>query len=574
MYNKTLYTNVFSIILCFLLSVLNLNTQAQVRIGSANPRGMLDVNTDSTYQRSGLVIPSVSSADTFNINPGASASTANSYRYPSVVVPNAVFSSRSITVTDDESNTSTETYSVVAPPGVSTYEAPGGTIVYDESTDGLRYKKSSRFGNWSDNIVDGTTIQDSINYRLLGGIDFKLLKASCGYLYSVAIGAYDRAVYTAGYGGSYRTGKGRTGSGSWSMILGGPAIDVSGGYYHGMAVLENGDAYAWGRNSYGRTGLGTTSGYTPSPKKITLPAGEKAVRCEAGLYNSLILTEAGNVYAAGRNQSGANGNGLTNGNQSVFTKINFPGGVLIQDIAINANQWAAALDRNGKIYTWGEGNNRQLGTGSTANQLTPVMLNTPAGVVFKIIGITVSQGFGITIDNRLFRWGYRGSEMFPGWVAAVTYVTPTEVTQFPGLFDAGENVVAAATLRMRTGDYLGGCMMFATDKGRIFASGQSNGTNTGAPDGNGSGKLGVINPDNGTRVTAVPAFTLIQDHAIYSGTQVTGIAIGRYQAIICTGINPTYPDDVDYTAYGSGYCPYLMLGPGPQNRRVFTSIKK
>jgi hypothetical protein len=298
------------------------------------------------------------------------------------------------------------------------------------------------------------------------------------------------------------------------------------------------------------------------------------VRCEAGLYNSLILTESGNVYAAGRNASGADGNGQTTGNQSVFTKISFPGGVLIQDIAINANQWAAALGRDGKIYTWGEGNNSQLGTGSGTDQRTPVMINTPAGVVFKIIGITVSQGFAITTDNHLYRWGYRGSEMFPGWVGAYTAVAPTEVTQFTGLLDAGENVVAAATMRMRTGDWAGGCMMFATDKGRIFASGQNNGGTAGVG-GNNSGKLGVINPDDGTRVTAVPAFSLIQDHAIYFGTQVTGIAIGLYQAIICTGINPTYPADVDYTAYGSGYSAgYLMLGPGPQNRRVFTSIKK
>jgi alpha-tubulin suppressor-like RCC1 family protein len=530
---------------------------------------MLDLNHDNGKLATlGLVLPKVESADTFNI---AAEGQTGRY-YPNVVTPDATYSTQVVSGTDEEGEAFTDYYYVADP----AKEAPGGTIVYDESTDGIRWKKSSNFGNWSINIVDRSLLEDTINYRLLGGADFKLIKASCGVDYSVAINALDGGVYTTGRNLYYRTGKGRSaGSASWALILGGPAIDVSAGYNHGMAVLENGDLYVWGSNSNGKTGRGTRSGYTMAPTKITLPNGEKAVRCEAGYYNSLVLTEAGNVYACGSNQYGRNGNGIaTNTYQTTFQKINFPGDITIKEIK-RATHMAGAIGTDGKIYIWGRGSSERLGTGNTSNQTTPVMLNTPAGVTFKLLGLTSGQGFAFTDDNKLYRWGYRGSDMLPNWVGSTTATTPVRVTQFDNFLEAGENVTVSGTMHLRTGLYYGGCMMFATDRGRVYASGRNNDdTSSGGYGGANAGKLGVVNIETGARVNEVNACTLVQDHGIYSGSDFTSISVGFEQTIITTGLNTSYRTIANYTAYSSGRNANYMLGNGPRATRIFSTVKK
>lgn len=542
---------------------------SQVRIGGDSlARGMLDVNPNNSFATMGLVLPSVSSADTIYIG----TSGSNPKYYPMVVTPNAPFANVSETVTDDDGVATTTIYYVPQPgtnaQGNSSTEAPGGTIVYDESTDGVRYKKSSKLGNWSKNIIDRSTLTDSINYRLLGGVDFKIIKASTYYYYSAAIGAADRGVYTAGYNSSYRTGKGiSSGSASWQLILGEPSKDVSAGYNFGIAVLENGDVYTWGANSYGRTGQGITSGYTMSPKKVVLPAGEKAVRCAAGYVNALILTESGKIYACGANSDGANGNGTTSGYQTTFQQVNLPGGMTATDIEIGYRH-GAAIGTDGKIYVWGDNANNRLGLGATTtDQLTPVMLNSPAGVMFKLFSINFTLGIGISTDNKMYLWGGPyGNYLLPGWMTNTARI-PTEVTAFNGFLDPGENItVICLGERYANGEYYGQRMLLATDKGRLLASGNNNnGT---------SGTLGVVNFSTGAAVATVSPLTEVQNHGIYEGSKFTHFSIFYDQAIICTGVNSLNREFTDYTAYGSGSNANRRLGNGPASSRVFGSIKK
>ncbi|MCL2596446.1 MAG: hypothetical protein FWD66_02040 [Paludibacter sp.] len=542
---------------------------SQVRIGGdSTPRGMLDINHNSAFATMGLVLPCVSSADTIFIK----TTGTNPKYYPMVVTPNAPFANVSESVTDDEGIVTTTMYYVPQPgtdaKGNSSTEAPGGTIVYDKSTNGMRYKKSSKLGNWSGNIIDATTLNDSINYRLLGGADFKMIKASTHYYYSVGINATDMCVYTTGNNASYRTGKGiSSGRGSWQLIIGEPAKDVSAGYNFGMAVLANGDVYTWGVNSYGRTGQGVTAGYTMSPKKILLPEGEKALKCEASIYNALILTESGKIFACGSNALGANGNGTTAGNQITFQQVNLPGGMTAIDISMGFRD-GAAIGSDGKIYVWGNNSNSRLGLGAiTTNQLTPVALASPPGVVFKLFSINFTIGVGISTDNKMYLWGGPyGNYVLPGWMTNVIR-TPTEVTAFNGFLDPDENIIAI-TLGRRQGDgtYLGQRMLLATDKGKLYASGNNN-------DGT-AGTLGVVNITTGAALATVQPLTEIQNHGIYQGTVYTHISIFYNQSIICTGINAVNLQFADYTAYGVGSNTNTQLGNGPNTSVIFSAIKK
>ena len=85
---------------------------------------------------------------------------------------------------------------------------------------------------------------------------------------------------------------------------------MSAGGRFSLAVGSDGNVYAWGDNSYGELGDGTT---TPreKPQLIPLPDGAVVAAVCAGEIHSLALDTAGKVYAWGANASGQLGDGST-----------------------------------------------------------------------------------------------------------------------------------------------------------------------------------------------------------------------------------------------------------------------
>ena len=97
---------------------------------------------------------------------------------------------------------------------------------------------------------------------------------------------------------------------------------VSAGGDYSLAVGSDGNAYAWGHNNNGQLGNNTTSGENanPVPVRVRDPAnptdkskGLQAAQVSAETYHSLALGSDGNAYAWGRNSNGQLGNGTTSG---------------------------------------------------------------------------------------------------------------------------------------------------------------------------------------------------------------------------------------------------------------------
>ncbi|MBW7927619.1 MAG: RCC1 repeat-containing protein, partial [Fimbriimonadaceae bacterium] len=75
-----------------------------------------------------------------------------------------------------------------------------------------------------------------------------------------------------------------------------------------MAVLGNGTVVAWGSNSRGQLGDGTTSDRNvPAP----VPGLDNVVAVAGGMFHSLALRADGTVWAWGANESGQLGDGTT-----------------------------------------------------------------------------------------------------------------------------------------------------------------------------------------------------------------------------------------------------------------------
>jgi hypothetical protein len=85
------------------------------------------------------------------------------------------------------------------------------------------------------------------------------------------------------------------------------------GGYHGLALLSNGSAKAWGRNEYGQLGVGTatTTGCECTNTLVTVSGLSGPQALAAGGYHSLALLSNGTVQAWGYNGDGEVGDGST-----------------------------------------------------------------------------------------------------------------------------------------------------------------------------------------------------------------------------------------------------------------------
>ena len=97
------------------------------------------------------------------------------------------------------------------------------------------------------------------------------------------------------------------------------ATQISAGGEHSLALGSDGYAYAWGYNTYGQLGNNSSYNYSAVPVRVRDPAsptdtskGLQAVEVSAGGWHSLAIGSDGNTEAWGINSNGQLGDGTTN----------------------------------------------------------------------------------------------------------------------------------------------------------------------------------------------------------------------------------------------------------------------
>lgn len=169
---------------------------------------------------------------------------------------------------------------------------------------------------------------------------------------------------------------------------------------NGYAVGPAGNVWAWGDNSHGQLGNGTT---TSSVTPILVPGLSGITQVAAGPYYALALGSDGSVWAWGDNASGSLGDGTTT-DRSIPQRLQSLSGIT-QVVAALASY---AVRSNGTLFSWGSNSLGQLGNGTTGGFTT-----SPAPVP-GLPGVTQVASGGasvLAIDNlaeRLWAWGYNG----------------------------------------------------------------------------------------------------------------------------------------------------------------------
>jgi alpha-tubulin suppressor-like RCC1 family protein len=140
-------------------------------------------------------------------------------------------------------------------------------------------------------------------------------------------------------------------------------------YPHSLAIDKNGQAWAWGVNLYGQLGDNSTISKNIPVSVAGLP--KTFCQISAGSNHSLAIDKNGKIWAWGNNTCGELGDGTTNskitpvaviGQPRTFCKIN--SGLFL----------SLAIDKHGGAWAWGFNDNGELGIGSTISSLTPVRI--------------------------------------------------------------------------------------------------------------------------------------------------------------------------------------------------------
>jgi alpha-tubulin suppressor-like RCC1 family protein len=171
-----------------------------------------------------------------------------------------------------------------------------------------------------------------------------------------------------------------------------PVIHIAIGFKNTLVILENGNAYTLGDNSFNQCGKLSDQMTVLDWYKLKLPEGyKKFVHAAAGEYFFLLLIEDNEgkvkLFSMGSNEKGRSGVGddrtralkLCHGVENIEFKY-----ISTRDFS------CAAISKDGKLYTWGINESGCLGLGDSSLKF----VNVPTLVEFfsirKIIVDTVS----------------------------------------------------------------------------------------------------------------------------------------------------------------------------------------
>ena len=147
-----------------------------------------------------------------------------------------------------------------------------------------------------------------------------------------------------------------------------------------MALTSKGQLLAWGSNSFGQLGDGTTQArHRPVP--VRLPSGTVITAISAGQVHALAVTRSGAALAWGFGDVLGDGTGTTSEKP---VHVALPDGTKVASVAAGS-LYSLALTRAGQVLAWGQNDSGQLGDGSTTGRSAPVSTDLPLGT--KVTGL-------------------------------------------------------------------------------------------------------------------------------------------------------------------------------------------
>ena len=303
--------------------------------------------------------------------------------------------------------------------------------------------QGSQLGNESTTITPPGSASRGIRFgQISGGKD-----DNTGF--SLAVGS-DGNAYAWGNNNSGQLGDGTTVPRNTPVKVNKPTypdmpadftyVQVSAGGYHSLAIGSDGNAYAWGDNTYGQIGDGTTVKYQTTPVKVGKPVDAPPdftyVQVSAGGSHSLAVGSDGNAYAWGNNIQSQLGDG-TIVPRYTPVKVNKP---TYPDmpadftyVQVSAGGYhSLAIGSDGNAYAWGDNSYSQLGDGTSTSRTTPVKVSKPTSTPTNFTYVQVSAGqfhsLAMGSDGNAYAWGNNSRGQIGDGTETTRY-TPVKVNK-------------------------------------------------------------------------------------------------------------------------------------------------
>jgi alpha-tubulin suppressor-like RCC1 family protein len=204
---------------------------------------------------------------------------------------------------------------------------------------------------------------------------------------------------------------------------------VSSGGSHAAAIKTDGTLWTWGSGTNGKLGNGITT-ETISTPSTTFSGGTNWRQVSSGLSHTAAIKTDGTLWTWGLGNNGQLGRVVPNKSTPVTT---FAGGTNWSDVAstepedlytISAGSaHTAAIKTDGTLWTWGLGNNGRLGNNSATLIISTPITTFAGGTNWKQVSSGETNTAAIKTDGTLWTWGSIG-------ISATFSVSP--ITTFSG----------------------------------------------------------------------------------------------------------------------------------------------
>ncbi|XP_038854961.1 probable E3 ubiquitin-protein ligase HERC3 [Salvelinus namaycush] len=207
----------------------------------------------------------------------------------------------------------------------------------------------------------------------------QVTQVACGDQHSISL-TQDGQVFTWGQNTSGQLGLGWGELSAMSpkplkSLSGIPLVQITAGGDHSFALSLSGAVFGWGKNTAGQLGLGdTTNRHAPAP--VDCLNLKKTVWISCGGEHTAVLTKGGVVFTFGSGRYGQLGhNSLRDELQPRV--VGQLWGSKVTQIACGRHHTLAFVGPSNKIYSFGHGEQGQLGNGVKIDQSVPLPVQLP-----------------------------------------------------------------------------------------------------------------------------------------------------------------------------------------------------
>ena len=294
-----------------------------------------------------------------------------------------------------DNTTATQRLTPVAVVGIT------GTVVGIAAGDNhsLAWTSDGKLYSWGRNSngqlgLGDTTLRRQATQVIVDGTpSLVITHAAAGSAHTLAVTS-DSAAWAFGLNGSGRLGDGTTTQRTSAVhVRDGAGVAITGvskvaaGGSHSLAIKTDATGLAWGLNSQGQLGDGST---TTQLNPVPIESLSSIAALSGGASHSIAIESDGTVHAWGDNTYGQLGDGGVTSSSPLPALV-----VGIEDAvtAVAASNHSIAVTSTGVVWVWGRNSNSQLGDGTTETRLSPVAISA-ANFEWKVATPTFSVASG------------------------------------------------------------------------------------------------------------------------------------------------------------------------------------